>query len=104
MGVNHFFDISAVENAIRGILTVNLDFLMVIKSTILMGYAESVREKYGVNIIFSQEFLHKSKTIHNNIHPSRIVVECDDGQNEVGEMFVGLLLKVQQKREKSRFV
>ena len=92
--VNHFFDTTAVEDAIEWTLKVNPDVLMVIKSTIPVGYTESVREKYGVkNIIFSPEFLRESKALYDNLHPSRIVVGCDDDQKREGEMFIDLLIE-----------
>ena len=99
--VNHFFDTSAVEDAIEWTLKVNPDVLMVIKSTIPVGYTESVREKYGVNnIIFSPEFLRESKALYDNLHPSRIVVGCDDDQMEEGQMFADLLLEGAREEEK----
>lgn len=98
---NHFFDTSAVEDAIEWTLKVNPDVLMVIKSTIPVGYTESVREKYGVqNIIFSPEFLRESKALYDNLHPSRIVVGCDDNQKEEGQMFANLLLEGAREEEK----
>lgn len=67
---NHFFDTSAVEDAIEQTLAVNPSVLMVIKSTIPVGYTESVRKKYGVdNIIFSPEFLRESKALYDNVYP-----------------------------------
>ena len=91
---HHFFDTSAVEDAIEWTLKVNPDVLMVIKSTIPVGYTESVREKYGVkNIIFSPEFLRESKALYDNLHPSRIVVGCDDDQKEEAQLFANLLLE-----------
>ena len=89
---NHFFDTSAVEDAIEQTLAVNPNVLMVIKSTIPVGYTESVRAKNGIkNIIFSPEFLRESKALYDNLHPSRIVVGADDDQREAAEMFAGLL-------------
>jgi len=99
--VENFFDTSAVEDAIEWTLKVNPDVLMVIKSTIPVGYTESVREKYGVNnIIFSPEFLRESKALYDNLHPSRIVVGCDDSQKEEGQMFANLLLEGAREEEK----
>ena len=99
--VNHFFDTSAVEDAIEWTLKVNPDVLMVIKSTIPVGYTEHVREKYGIkNIIFSPEFLRESKALYDNLHPSRIVVGCDDDQKEEGQMFADLLLEGAREEEK----
>lgn len=90
---NHFFDTSAVEDAIEWTLKVNPNVLMVIKSTIPVGYTESVKEKYGVkNIIFSPEFLRESKALYDNLHPSRIVVGAEDDQRAEAEMFAQLLL------------
>lgn len=92
--VNHFFDTSAVEDAIECTLRYNSNALMVIKSTIPVGYTESVRKKYGVdNIVFSPEFLRESNALYDNLHPSRIVVGCDDSQRELGQMFADLLLE-----------
>lgn len=89
---NHFFDTSAVEDAIEQTLAVNPNVLMVIKSTIPVGYTESVKEKYGVkNIIFSPEFLRESKALYDNLHPSRIVVGAEDNQKAEAEMFAELL-------------
>ncbi len=92
--VNQFFDTSAVEDAIECTLKVNPNVMMVIKSTIPVGYTEHVREKYGVdNILFSPEFLRESKALYDNLHPSRIVVGCTDGQENQARMFADLLLE-----------
>jgi len=91
---HHFFDTSAVEDAIEWSLKCNPSAMMVIKSTIPVGYTESVRKKYNVkNIIFSPEFLRESKALYDNLHPSRIVVGCDDDQKDAAKMFADLLLE-----------
>ncbi|MBO4476689.1 MAG: nucleotide sugar dehydrogenase [Lachnospiraceae bacterium] len=89
---HHFFDTSAVEDAIEQTLAVNPNVLMVIKSTIPVGYTEFVKEKYGIkNIIFSPEFLRESKALYDNLYPSRIVVGAEDDQIEEAKMFAELL-------------
>lgn len=86
-----FFDTSAVEDAIECTLKYNPNALMVIKSTIPVGYTEQIRAKYGIkNIIFSPEFLRESKALYDNLHPSRIVVGCDDDQKELAQNFAQL--------------
>ncbi len=99
--VGHFFDTSAVEDAIEWTLKVNPNVLMVIKSTIPVGYTESVKKKYGIkNIIFSPEFLRESKALYDNLHPSRIVVGCDEDQEKEAREFADLLLEGARTEEK----
>ena len=89
----NFFDCSAVEAVIELVLKVNPDAMMVIKSTIPVGYTESVRAKYNTkNIIFSPEFLRESKALYDNLYPSRIIVSCDEDSADKAKEFAQLLV------------
>jgi UDPglucose 6-dehydrogenase len=91
----NFFDTAHVEEVIELVLKVNKKAIMVIKSTIPVGYTESVRKKYGCdNIIFAPEFLRESKALYDNLYPSRIIVGRPAGDkrlDEAAHTFAGLL-------------
>ena len=91
----NFFDTSAVEDVIKTVMEYNSEAIIVIKSTIPVGYTKSIREKMGSkNIIFSPEFLRESRALYDNLYPSRIVVGTDLDDlylTEAAQIFAGLL-------------
>ena len=95
----NFFDCSAVESVIDLVLKSSDKAIMVIKSTIPVGYTESVRKKFNTDrIIFSPEFLRESKALYDNLYPSRIIVGCDEkNTREAAETFASMLVEGAEK-------
>ena len=96
----NFFDCSAVESVIELVLKSSDSAMMVIKSTIPVGYTEKVREKFGTDrILFSPEFLRESKALYDNLYPSRIIVGCDEKSRPAAEKFAALLAEGAEKAD-----
>jgi UDPglucose 6-dehydrogenase len=96
----NFFDTSAVEDAIECVLKYNDHAMIIIKSTIPVGYTKRVREKYNTDrIMFSPEFLRESKALYDNLYPSRIIVGCNEKCRSDAERFADLLKEGAEKED-----
>lgn len=100
----NFFDTGAVETVIESVIEATRDRdkkpVMVIKSTVPVGYTKSVQERYGItNLLFSPEFLRESRALYDNLYPSRIIVGCGERQKKEASVFASLLAEGAEKKE-----
>lgn len=98
--VKNHFDTSHVEEVIELVLSVNPNAVMVIKSTVPVGYTKSVQEKYNANILFAPEFLRESQALYDNLYPSRIIVGYDkESLKQAAETFAEILKEGAEKKD-----
>lgn len=96
----NFFDCSAVEAVVDQVLAVNPNALIVIKSTVPVGFTKSIKQKKHISsILFSPEFLRESKALYDNLYPSRIIVGCDESSMEKAQRFASLLEEGAEKTD-----
>lgn len=96
----NFFDCSTVESVIELVLKSSDKAVMVIKSTVPVGYTIRVREKFGTDrILFSPEFLREGKALYDNLYPSRIIVGSDENTRKVAEQFAGVLVEGAERKD-----
>ena len=98
--VTQHFDCSSVETVVEQVLASSDSAMMVIKSTIPVGYTDSIRQKYRTDrILFFPEFLRESKALYDNLYPSRIIAGCDKDSRDKAEKFANLLVQAAEKKD-----
>ena len=101
----NYFDTSAVETIIEKVVEMKSDAVVIIKSTVPVGYTEELRHRYkSLKLLFSPEFLRESKALYDNLFPSRIIVGCDEDLTEEAERFASLLRDAAEKEEVEKLI